>query len=142
MTMNARELEFADESFELIYSFHALEHIPRPKDALREMSRVLRPGGRYLIGTPNKSRLLGYFAAAHPFSERVMMNVHDIGMRARGRWTNEAGAHAGFTANELTGICGDAFGESQDVSEEYYSQLYASKASLESPQREHCSCME
>lgn len=130
MQMDARELAFADETFDLVYSFHALEHIPRPKDAIREMSRVLRPGGRYLIGTPNKSRILGYFAAAHPLSDRIMMNLHDLGMRVRGRWSNEAGAHAGFTAQELTSMCRDGFGESRDISEEYYSRLYRSKARL------------
>jgi ubiquinone/menaquinone biosynthesis C-methylase UbiE len=130
MQMDARALEFADDSFDLIYSFHALEHISGPDQALKEMSRVLRPGGRYLIGTPNKSRILGYFAAAHPLRERIMMNVNDIGMRLRGRWSNEAGAHAGFTAQELTNMCRDAFGESQDVTEDYYSRLYASKATL------------
>jgi ubiquinone/menaquinone biosynthesis C-methylase UbiE len=128
--MDARELTFADETFDLIYSFHALEHIPRPRDAVREMSRVLRVGGRYLIGTPNKSRMLGYFAAAHPLSDRIMMNIRDIGMRLRGRWSNEAGAHAGFTTHELTSICRDAFGESQDISEDYYSRLYSSKARM------------
>jgi SAM-dependent methyltransferase len=130
MQMDARALTFADETFDLIYSFHALEHIPGPKDAIREMSRVLRAGGRFLIGTPNKSRMLGYFAAAHPLSDRIMMNLHDIGMRVRGRWTNEAGAHAGFTTRELTSMCRDAFGEGRDISEEYYSRLYSSKAWL------------
>jgi SAM-dependent methyltransferase len=130
MQMDARALTFADETFDLIYSFHALEHIPGPKDALREMSRVLRTGGHFLIGTPNKSRILGYFAAAHPLSDRVMMNVRDLEMRVRGCWTNEAGAHAGFTASELTSMCRDAFGESRDISEEYYSSLYRSKVWL------------
>jgi len=130
MQMDARALAFANEAFDLIYSFHALEHIPCPEDAVREMSRVLRPGGHFLIGTPNKSRMLGYFAAADPLSEKVMMNVRDIGMRIRGRWTNEAGAHAGFTTHELNNMCRDAFGESRDVSEEYYSRLYSSKVWL------------
>jgi SAM-dependent methyltransferase len=130
MQMDARALSFADHAFDLVYSFHALEHIPGPVDALREMSRVLQPGGRFLIGTPNKSRLLGYFAAAHPLSERIMMNLNDIGMRLRGRWSNEAGAHAGFTSGELTGLCRNAFGTGQDISEEYYTSLYRSKASL------------
>ena len=130
MQMDARELTFADEEFDLVYSFHALEHIPGPRDAVKEMSRVLRAGGRYLIGTPNKSRMLGYFAAAHPLSDRIMMNLHDIGMRLRGRWSNEAGAHAGFTTQELTSMCRDAFGESRDISEDYYSRLYSSKAAL------------
>ncbi len=130
MKMDARALTFAGETFDLIYSFHALEHIPCPTDALKEMSRVLRPGGHFLLGTPNKSRVLGYFAAAHPVADRVGMNVRDAGMRVRGRWTNEAGAHAGFTSRELTSMCREAFGQGSDVSEDYYSRLYSSKAWL------------
>ena len=48
------ELPFADASFDLVLSFDVFEHI-RDSDAhLREVSRVLRPGGRYLIQTPSK----------------------------------------------------------------------------------------
>jgi len=43
MAMDARELEFSDASFDLVYSFHALEHIPTPARALAEMARILRP---------------------------------------------------------------------------------------------------
>lgn len=130
MQMDARDLTFADKTFDLVYSFHALEHIPRPADALREMCRVLRPGGHFLLGTPNKSRILGYLNATDPLLEKVIMNFRDFGMRLQGRWTNEAGAHAGFTSPELNSMCRDAFGDSHDVSEEYYSSLYSSKAWL------------
>ena len=48
------ELPFADASFDLVLSFDVFEHI-RDSDAhLREVSRVLRPGGRYLVQTPSK----------------------------------------------------------------------------------------
>ena len=48
------ELPFPDASFDLVLSFDVLEHI-RDSDAhLREVSRVLRPGGRYLVQTPSK----------------------------------------------------------------------------------------
>lgn len=50
VSMDARDLRFPDASFDLIYSFHVLEHIPEPERALREMARALRPGGRYLNG--------------------------------------------------------------------------------------------
>ena len=47
-------LPFPDASFDLVLSFDVFEHI-RDSDAhLREVSRVLRPGGRYLVQTPSK----------------------------------------------------------------------------------------
>ena len=47
-------LPFRDASFDLVVSFDVLEHI-RDSDAhLAQVSRVLKPGGRYLIQTPSK----------------------------------------------------------------------------------------
>ena len=47
-------LPFPDARFDLVLSFDVFEHI-RDSDAhLREVSRVLRPGGRYLVQTPSK----------------------------------------------------------------------------------------
>jgi len=47
-------LPFSDASFDLVLSFDVFEHI-RDSDAhLREVARVLRPGGRYLVQTPSK----------------------------------------------------------------------------------------
>ncbi len=50
--MDAERLEFDDASFDKLYSFHAIEHIPDIKKALEEMERVLRPGGRILLVYP------------------------------------------------------------------------------------------
>jgi glycosyltransferase involved in cell wall biosynthesis len=66
LAMDACNLKFPNGCFDLVYSFHALEHIANPHQALLEMARVLRPGGAYLIGTPNKSRLVGYLGAPVP----------------------------------------------------------------------------
>ena len=47
-------LPFPDASFDVVLSFDVFEHI-RDSDAhLREVSRVLRPHGRYLVQTPSK----------------------------------------------------------------------------------------
>jgi len=45
---DACKLPFADNSQDLIVCGHVLEHLCEPTDALREMLRVLRPGGQLL----------------------------------------------------------------------------------------------
>jgi len=50
--MDAQRLEFPDASFDKIYSFHAIEHIPDVARALSEMDRVLKPGGTVLLVYP------------------------------------------------------------------------------------------
>lgn len=45
VTMRAESLDFDDESFDVVLSVHALEHIPDLEEALQEMARVLRGGG-------------------------------------------------------------------------------------------------
>jgi ubiquinone/menaquinone biosynthesis C-methylase UbiE len=127
--MDARDLRFADASFDLVYSFHALEHIPNPQLALSEMARVLRPSGTYLIGTPNKKRLIGYIGSPVPLATKIYWNMAEICFRLQGRWSNEAGSHAGFTEGELIEMCRQAFGGSPcPVSDEYYEEIYPQRA--------------
>ena len=45
--------ELADASFDLVTVNHALEHIPRVREALGEMRRVLRPQGVLFVSVPN-----------------------------------------------------------------------------------------
>ena len=123
-TMDARALAYSDQSFDLVYSFHALEHIPEPERALAEMARVLKPDGHFIIGTPNRSRLFGYLNAPHPLRMKLKWNIGDWRMRLAGKWRNEAGAHAGFSASELLALTRGAFGRSRDISTAYYHALY------------------
>nr|AAP58536.1 putative methyltransferase [uncultured Acidobacteriota bacterium] len=51
---DVRELPFADASFDAIYSMGTIEHFDETERAVREMARVLRPGGRAIIGVPNR----------------------------------------------------------------------------------------
>ena len=50
--MDARALDFPDATFDKIYSFHAIEHIPNLAGAFAEMDRVLNPGGSVLLVYP------------------------------------------------------------------------------------------
>lgn len=46
-------LPFAGESFDLIVCLWVLEHLREPEKVLREVHRVLRPGGHFVFLTPN-----------------------------------------------------------------------------------------
>jgi len=50
--MDAQRLWFDDESFDKVFSFHCIEHVPDLGGALREMDRVLKPGGLLLLVYP------------------------------------------------------------------------------------------
>jgi ubiquinone/menaquinone biosynthesis C-methylase UbiE len=50
--MDAVDLQYDDEQFDHVFSFHAIEHIADAGAALREMRRVLVPGGRALLVYP------------------------------------------------------------------------------------------
>ncbi len=50
---SAEELPFADESIGVIISKHVVEHLPHPEISIREMGRVLEPGGILILSTPN-----------------------------------------------------------------------------------------
>jgi SAM-dependent methyltransferase len=129
--MDAHQLEFEPGSFDLVYSFHALEHMREPRKVLSEMARVLAPSGTFCVGTPNKSRLVGYIGSPASFSDKVRWNLTDLKYRLTGRWENASGAHAGFSASELLSMCRLAFGRGEDVSEQYYGALYRKSSAIQ-----------
>src|SRR5207245_7720927 len=47
------QLPFAGESFDLVVCIWVLEHLRSPEAVLREVRRVLRPGGHFVFLTPN-----------------------------------------------------------------------------------------
>jgi ubiquinone/menaquinone biosynthesis C-methylase UbiE len=46
---DAERLDFADNSFDLVYSHGVLHHTPNTAAAVREIHRVLRPGGKAVV---------------------------------------------------------------------------------------------
>ena len=62
---------FASESFDFVICNHVLEHVSAPMAALREVRRILRPGGRFVCQTPYASRL------THTFEEPLLTSAID-----------------------------------------------------------------
>jgi len=48
-TADAEDLEFADNSFDVVYSHGVLHHTPDTQKAIDEVHRVLRPGGQAMV---------------------------------------------------------------------------------------------
>jgi predicted SAM-dependent methyltransferase len=65
-----RPLPFGDESFEYVFSEHQIEHISEPagRRMLAECFRVLRPGGRIRLATPDLAQAVRLYA--EPLGER------------------------------------------------------------------------
>ncbi|MEM7280069.1 MAG: class I SAM-dependent methyltransferase [Pseudomonadota bacterium] len=57
---DTRSLPYLDNEFDLVMTAHVLEHLVNPKVALREMKRVLKPGGWLVVGVTRDS-LLGRY---------------------------------------------------------------------------------
>ncbi len=53
---DAEQLPFKEETFDAVLSAGSIEYWPEPVRALREMWRVLRPGGAALVGGPTRPR--------------------------------------------------------------------------------------
>lgn len=47
-----RAIPVADASFDAILCTQVLAHLPEPREALRELGRILRPGGQLLLSCP------------------------------------------------------------------------------------------
>lgn len=77
--VEADSLPFPDESFEIVYAKSVIEHQRRPEDFVRECARVMKPGGRLMVLTPDWVRNQARFYEDHthytPFTRVSLENL-------------------------------------------------------------------
>lgn len=54
---NLSEAKYPDNYFDLITLNHVMEHLPNPHQTLKEIHRILKPQGTFIIGVPNTNSL-------------------------------------------------------------------------------------
>jgi 2-polyprenyl-3-methyl-5-hydroxy-6-metoxy-1,4-benzoquinol methylase len=109
------------EAFDVVASFHVLEHVPEPVDFLTSLKKVLRPSGALVVEVPNvddvlvkiyqvPSYLQFYFQKAHLyyFSKRTLalalekagyeaticgIQIYDLSNHLRWMLTGQPGGH-------------------------------------------------
>lgn len=68
---DAQHLPFADASFERVMANHVLYHVPDMAQAMREMRRVARPGGRVVITTNSRTTMRPLFEMADAVAKEL-----------------------------------------------------------------------
>ena len=95
VVFDGRRFDLPDESVDRITCLNAFHHVPNPRDVLKEMSRVLRPGGIAGFSEPGAGHSRSAQAQYEMRNFTVLEN--DIVIDDIERWALEAG----FTRLEL-----------------------------------------
>ncbi len=104
--MDLRALRFPDGLFDFIYCSHVLEHIREDGQAMRELHRVLKPGGQALLMVPIRSGPTLEDPAVTSPQERLRLYLHPDHVRCYGDDFQERLEAVGFQAERHV-VAGD-----------------------------------
>jgi ubiquinone/menaquinone biosynthesis C-methylase UbiE len=76
---NAENIFYPDQYFDLVFANNVFEHLADPGGVLKEINRVLKPGGYFFFKTPNKWHYMPLIAQMTPH------RFHQFVNRKRGR---------------------------------------------------------
>jgi SAM-dependent methyltransferase len=94
--MDVTAIEFGDASFDVILCNHVLEHVPDDTKAMRELLRVLKPGGWAIMQVPIRGAITQEDPAVTSAVERTRLYGQHDHVRQYGRDYAERLRAAGF----------------------------------------------
>jgi ubiquinone/menaquinone biosynthesis C-methylase UbiE len=94
--LDAQSLSHRDASFDTVISCETIEHLPNPRAALREFSRVLKPAGRLFLTTPNYLGPMGLYRGyarlmGRPYTEESQPINNFMLLPRTARWIRRVG---------------------------------------------------
>lgn len=98
--MDITQIQYPDHSFDVIFCSHVLEHIPDDRKALRELYRVLKPGGWAILMVPLRRRETLEDPSVTDPGERLKKFGYRDHVRDVGHDYIERIREAGFTATK------------------------------------------
>ncbi len=96
LEMDIADIQLPDESFDVVYCSHVLEHVPDDRKAMRELLRVLRPGGWAILQVPMFGEETDEDPAVTDPAERLARFGQQDHLRAYGRDYPQRLSDAGF----------------------------------------------
>ncbi|MBE0627722.1 MAG: methyltransferase domain-containing protein [Burkholderiales bacterium] len=94
--MDVTAIQFGDASFDVILCNHVLEHVPEDGKAMRELRRVLKPGGWAIMQVPIKGETTQEDPAVTSAAERTRLYGQHDHVRQYGRDYAQRLRAAGF----------------------------------------------
>ena len=79
---DAEALPFADASFDIVTTRIAPHHFPNPQQYVREVARVLRPGGRFVLNdnmAPDDAELSEFMNRFEQWRDPSHVRAHSVG---------------------------------------------------------------
>lgn len=71
---DAEKIPYPDGTFDLVFADNVMEHIDEPPQVFTEIARVLRPGGKLMFKTPNKTHYMPLIARLTPHQFHKWIN--------------------------------------------------------------------
>ena len=103
-------LPLKDASVDFLFSTETIEHLPDPGAAIKEFGRVLKPGGRLMIQSPNALRIrnVNPFHLLTLIVGMVIPGVLQAKVVHENTWTNTISFHYDFTPQDYRRFSRDA----------------------------------